>query len=147
MSYFFAVTYPRSIQLLLTCHLFQIQYRKLKTRMFYVANVITFSIFLELVWESTLLLRYKLNRFRPPHVNQFDIHALLFRGYIRFILLDKMIYRDNGNLPSGSSPMSQLSLTLFMLCTVLSLYSFNFTLRIILIYTRRYVCFYYCISG
>ena len=59
--------------------------------MFYVDSVITFSVFLELLYKSTLLIRYKLNSFRPPQVDQFDIHSLLFGGYIRFIPIDKMI--------------------------------------------------------
>ena len=71
--------------------------------MFYVASVITVSVFSELLWKSTLLVRYKLNRFRPPWVNQVDICALLFGGYARFVILDRMIYIDNGDLPSSSS--------------------------------------------
>ena len=66
--------------------------------MFYVANVIKFSIFLELMWKFTLLTRYRLNSLRPPRVNQFDICALLFGGYSRFIPLGKFFYRDNGTL-------------------------------------------------
>ena len=58
--------------------------------MFYVAHVIKLSVFLELLWKSTLLVRYKLNRLRPPRVNHFDIRALLSGGYARFIPLDKM---------------------------------------------------------
>ena len=38
--------------------------------MFYVANVITFSVFLDILQKSTVLIRYKLNRFRTPWVNQ-----------------------------------------------------------------------------
>ena len=64
--------------------------------MFYVAIVITLSVFLELMWNSTLLIRYNLNRLRPPRVNQFDIRALLFFGYVRYIQLDKMVYIDTG---------------------------------------------------
>ena len=56
------------------------------------SNVIIFCIFLELLKKFTLLEPYKLNIFRPPRVNQFDICALLFRGYARFILLDKMVF-------------------------------------------------------
>ena len=77
--------------------------------MFYVASVITFSVFSELLWKSIFLVRYKLNIFRPPRVNQFDILALLLSAYSRFVPLDKMVYIVNGNLPSGSSSMSQLS--------------------------------------
>ena len=63
--------------------------------MFYIAIVIKFSTFSELLWKSTLLLRYKLIRFWPPWVSQFDIFALLFGGYARFIPLDKIVYIDN----------------------------------------------------
>ena len=69
---------------------------KKETHMFYVANVITFSVFSYLLCKSTLLVCYQFNRLRPPQVNQFDISALLFGGYARFILLGKMVYRYNG---------------------------------------------------
>ena len=58
--------------------------------MFYVSNVITFIIFLELLWKSTLLVRYKLNICWPPRVNYFDIRALLFVCYAMFLPLDKI---------------------------------------------------------
>ena len=45
--------------------------------MLYVAIVITFSVFLGLLWNYSSLVYYKLNIFRPPRVNQFDICALL----------------------------------------------------------------------
>ena len=35
--------------------------------------------------SNTLLVRYKFNSFRSPWVNQFDIFALLFGSYARFI--------------------------------------------------------------
>ena len=38
--------------------------------MFYVARVIRFSVFLELLWKSTLLVRYKLNIFHNPRVEK-----------------------------------------------------------------------------
>ena len=60
--------------------------------MFYVANVTASSVFSELLWKSTSLVCYKLNRFQNPQVNQFDIRALLFGGYARFVPLDKMVY-------------------------------------------------------
>ena len=53
--------------------------------MFYVANVITFSVFLELLWKFALLVRFRINRFQPPRVEQFDIRARLFDSYDRFI--------------------------------------------------------------
>ena len=55
--------------------------------MFYVANVITFSMFSELLWKFTLLIRYKLSILWPLRVNQFGIPAMLFGGYSRFIQL------------------------------------------------------------
>ena len=64
--------------------------------MFYVANVINFSVFLELPSKFNLLLRYKFKIFRHPQVNKFDIQALLFGGYTRFIPLVKMVYGNNG---------------------------------------------------
>ena len=45
--------------------------------MFYVASVITFNVFLELLWKPTLFVHYKLNGFRSPQVIQIDIRALL----------------------------------------------------------------------
>ena len=71
--------------------------------MFYVANVITFRAFLELLWKFTSLVRYKLNGFRPARVNQFYICARFFSGYARFISLFQVVRIDNGNLTSGSS--------------------------------------------
>ena len=68
-----------------------------ETHMFYVANIITFSVFLELLWKFTLLVRNKLNILRPPRVNQVDICALLFGGYDGFTPLDKVVYINNGN--------------------------------------------------
>ena len=62
--------------------------------MFCVASVIKFSVFSELLLKSTLFVRYKLNRFQPSRVNQFDVRALLFGDYTRFILLDKMVLYD-----------------------------------------------------
>ena len=79
--------------------------------MFYVDSVITFSIFSKLLWKSILLIHYKSKRFQSPRLNQLYICALLFGGYTRFIPLDKMVYIDNGYLPLGILPMSQLELT------------------------------------
>ena len=73
--------------------------------MFYVANVIKFSVFSELLQKCTLLVRYKLNIFGPPRVDQFDICSRLFGGYARFIPLSELVYIDNGNLSFGSSLM------------------------------------------
>ena len=56
-------------------------------QMLYVDNVITSSVFLEIMWNSTLLIHYKLNSFRPPGVKQFGICALLFVFYAKFIPL------------------------------------------------------------
>ena len=68
---------------------------KKETHMFYVANIITFRSFSELLWKFTLLACYKLIIFRPPQVNQFDIRALLLVSYARLIPLDKMVNSDN----------------------------------------------------
>ena len=57
--------------------------------MFYVARFVSFSVFLELLWKSTLLVCYKLNIFPTPRVNQFYIFALVFVGYTKFIMLDQ----------------------------------------------------------
>ena len=108
--------------------------------MIYVASVITFNVFFELLWKSTLLVCYKLNRFRPPQVNQFDIPALLFIFYARFVSLDKMVYIDNRNL-------SQLALTFFH-CVMDYYFSLlNYPLGRIIIALWCYVCFYYILSG
>ena len=64
---------------------------KKETHMFYVASVIKVCVFSDVLWKSTLPVRYKLNRFRLPLVNYFDICALLFLCYISFIPLDKMV--------------------------------------------------------
>ena len=86
--------------------------------MFYVANFITLNVVLELLLTCTLLVRYKLKIFRPPRVNQFDIRALLFGGYARFIPLDKMVfYGFCKALPSGSLSMLNIALKLFQLCS------------------------------
>ena len=46
---------------------------KKETHMSYLASVITVSVFLELLWKSSLLVCSKLNIFRCPQVNQFDL--------------------------------------------------------------------------
>ena len=115
--------------------------------MFYVANVITLSIFPELLWKLNLLVCYKLNRFRPPRVNQFAIRALLLGGYSSFIPLDKMFFYGYWKaLPSGSLLMLHIALTLFTWCNGLCCNFSNYYLNnynIIL----HYVCFYHCLSG
>ena len=90
-SYFFTMNHVRYIKFLVTHHLFWIPSRKERNTLFYVDSVITFGVFSELLWKSTLLVCYKLNRFHPPQVNQFDISLFLFGGYARFVLLDKMV--------------------------------------------------------
>ena len=106
---------------------------KKETRIFYVDTIINFSFFLELLWKSTLLVRYKLNKFRSPQVNQFDICAVLYGSYARFVPLDKMVYMNNGNLISGSSPMSQLSWNCFYCLMDYYCSIFNYTLGIVII--------------
>ena len=87
---------------------------KKETHMFYVSSVIAFNLVSELLWKFTLLVRYKLNIFRPPQVNQFDNSALLFGGYTSFIPLDKMVvYGYWKTLPSGSSSMLHIALTVY----------------------------------
>ena len=104
-----------------------------KSQMFFVASVIKFSVFSELPWKSILLVHYKLSRFQPPRTKQFDICALLFHVYSRFIILDKIVYIDNGNLPSGISSMSQLALVFFHLVmdSYCSLFNYLFGINII----------------
>ena len=51
-------------------------------------------------------------------MNQFDIRALLFGDYDRFIPLDKMVFYGYWKaLPSGSSLMLHIALTFFTLCS------------------------------
>ena len=120
---------------------------KKETRMFYIANTIKLSVVLDLLWKFTLIVCYKLNIFRPPLVNQFYIHALLFGGYSRFIPLDNLVF--NGywkSLTSGSLSMLNLYLTLFPLCNGLCCSLFNYPLEMISIAPCRYICFNYCLS-
>ena len=65
---------------------------KKETRMFYAANVIMLGVVLELLWKFTLLVCFKLNRFRPSQVNRFDIHVVLFGGDSNFKPLDKIVF-------------------------------------------------------
>ena len=112
-----------------------------------VANVITYIVVLELLWKFYSLVHYKLNRFLPPQVKQFDICALLFGGYDRFVPLNKMVFYGYWKtLPSSSLSMLYIALTLFSLCNVLccSLYQYYLNNSNIV---YRYVCFYYCLSG
>ena len=105
---------------------------KKETCMFYVDNTITFSVFLELLCKFTLLVRYKLNIFRPLHMNHFDINALLFGGYYRFIPLDKMVFYGHCKyLLSVSFSMLHIDLTLFLLCNGLCCSIYNYPLVII----------------
>ena len=115
-SYFFTIINTGFVQLLVTYYLFLIQFSKEIKIMMYVASIIRFRVFSELLRKSTLLAHCKLNIFWPPLVNQFDICALLFGGYDRFITLYKWYYMVIGDLTSGSSSMSQLTLTLSLLC-------------------------------
>ena len=115
--------------------------------MFYVANAIIFSVFLKLPWKFTLIVRHKLNIFWPLHVNHFDIRALLFGGYARFIPLDKMVFCGYWkSLPSVNLLMSHIALTLFLLCNGLCCSLLNYYLNnsnSIL----PYAYFYYFLSG
>ena len=146
-SYLHKYDYDRSIKLFVTHHLFQSSLRKKETHMFYVDNITTLSVFSELLWKFTLLVRYKLNISRPPRANQFDISALLFVSYSRFIPLDKMVfYGYRKTLPSRILSMLNLAFTLFTLCNGLYCSLYNYYLNnsnSVLCY----VCFYYCLSG
>ena len=85
---------------------------KKETCMFYIANIMTLSIVLEFLWKLNLLVRYKLNIFHPPRVNQFDICALLFDDYDRFIPLDKTVFYGYWKaLTSGSLSVLHIDLT------------------------------------
>ena len=111
--------------------------------MFYVANVISLNVVSELLRKSTLLIRYKLNILRPPQMNQFDICALLFGGYKRFIPLDKIVFYGFWKaLPSGSSSMLHIALILFPLCNGLYCSLSNYYLNNYNI-VLCYVSFYY----
>ena len=55
-SYLHQYAYAGSIQLLVSHHLFQMFLVEKETHMFYVASVITFSVFLDLLWNYTLYL-------------------------------------------------------------------------------------------
>ena len=63
------------------------------TRMFYVSSVVTSSVFSELLWKSTLIVRYKLNSFRPPWIKPvwylctivwsiLQVHNVIWNGLI-----------------------------------------------------------------
>ena len=67
-SYFFTMNYSGYIQLLVINHIFETSIGRKETHVFYVASIIAFSVFLELLWEHILLVRYKLNRLRPPRI-------------------------------------------------------------------------------
>ena len=115
--------------------------------MFYKANFIKLSVVLDLLWKYSLLLCYKLNIFRRPWVNQFNVCALLFRGYIMFIPLDKMVFYGYWkDLNSGSSSMLHIALNLcplyYGLYFSLSNYYLN-NYNSVLWFMR----FYYCLSG
>ena len=90
-SYFFTMNHSRSMQLLVNHHLFWIPSREKEEFMFYVANVITFSVVSDLLWECTSIVHYSLNRFQPPLVNQFYICTMWFGGCARFIVLDQIV--------------------------------------------------------
>ena len=82
------MTYDRFIKLFVTHHSIQVSTMEGKKRMFYVAIFITFSVFLESLCKFALQVSFTLNIFRPSQENQFDICALLFIGYARFVPLD-----------------------------------------------------------
>ena len=59
--------------------------------MFYVAIMITFSLFSWLLWKYNLLVVTSYMGSGIDGLNQFDICGLFFGGYDRFIPLDKMV--------------------------------------------------------
>ena len=126
---------------------FESTLKQKETHLFYESNVIIFSIDLELLWKPTLLIRYKLNIFWYPRVNQFDIFALFVRSLrqVHTVRL-KWYFMVDENLPSGSSLMSEIAWHYF--CCVMNSYCihFNYPLGIILIPLRCYTCFYYRLS-
>ena len=67
-------------------------------------------------------------------MNQFDIRALLFGVYARFIPVDKMVFYGHWKaLPFVSLLMLNIALTLFQFCRGLCCSLFNYPFRIILI--------------
>ena len=117
---------------------------KKETRMFYIAKFITLSVVMELLLKFTLLIHYKLSRFRTPQVNKFDIRALLFGSYARFVPLDKMVFYGYWKtLPSGSYLMLHIDFLLFSLCNGLCCSLSNYYLNN---YNNvlHYVCFHFC---
>ena len=115
--------------------------------MFYVANIITLSIFLEVLWKSTLLVYYKLYIFWPPLVNQFDIHGLFFGGYTRFILLDKWVFMVIGKPCLLKVCNCHIQLYYCFHCVINFIVAFLIIISIILIAPRSYMCFYFFLSG
>ena len=71
----YVMTHAGFIPLLVMYHLFQIHYRKKEIHMSYVASVIAFSIFLDLLWKSTYLYFTRKIHKNPPQLNQFDVCA------------------------------------------------------------------------
>ena len=59
--------------------------------MYYVASVIKFNEFLELLWKNTLLVCSNLNRFRPPWVKPVLYSCTLFGLHASVVLLYKMV--------------------------------------------------------
>ena len=67
-------------------------------------------------------------------MNHFDIRALLFGSYARFVPLDKMFFCGSWEaLPSGSLLTLHIAITLFPLCIGLCCSLYNCLLRIIII--------------
>ena len=114
--------------------------------MFYVANVITFSVFMEILQKSTLLISYKFNRIWTPWVNHLifvHCYLLVIPGSHRQI---KCSYMVSVNLPYGSSSTSQLYLILFPLCNVILFQYFKLSSQNSSNRFLQYMCFYYCFS-
>ena len=114
--------------------------------MFYVGSVIIFSIFPQLLKKSTLLVRYKLNRFRSPRVNQFDFLYCYSQDTPGSYCQIKGSYIFSVNLHSGSSSVSQLDLTLFPLCNGILFQSLKISSRNNSNSVICYMCFNYRLS-
>ena len=76
--------------------------------MCYVASVMTFSIFSELLWKYTYLYVTRKIDTNPPQVNQFDVCIILvwWLRHVYTVKLNGLLWLFRENLPSGSSLMS-----------------------------------------
>ena len=116
--------------------------------MFYVASVIEFSAFLELLWNHTLLVRYKLNRFRPPWVEPFWYSCtVVWRIWkVLTVILNGIIWSVENWLQAVHRCHSYIWHCLrFVMESYFSI--FNYSIGIILLAPHFDVVFYYHLSG